>query len=334
MSSSPLVSICIPVYNRADLIAETISSALSQTYEPLEILVVDNASTDNTAEVVSQFLYSGVRYIRNPENLGQFGNLNRCIDLSHGDFIHILHSDDCIPPDFIRICIEFFNNHPEVMMTCTAGKIISDESERGKTFFKKNTIFSAPDGFVALLKENFVFCPSVICRRELYTNVGLYYLDFPYAGDYYQWLRISRDHTIAYLNDTYVIYRRGEHSETHTLTNQSMQGYKEVLEIYILLMADCSKNHPFLIQACNLGFFTYVTNMESTRILRKLRKKPFDSEFGLLLQKQALLEIKPISGLERIKLCGYFISLRIPIIFWINLVWTGFLNKRRTKLFS
>lgn len=94
------ISIVIPTFNRADLIDQTLQSVVSQTIKLFEILVIDNASTDNTAEIVTRYKKFGVKYVINPTNLGMPGNINRGIELAKGDYICILHSDDLISPDW------------------------------------------------------------------------------------------------------------------------------------------------------------------------------------------------------------------------------------------
>ena len=124
MADKPLVSICIPTYNRAGMIGKAIESALGQTYRNIEVIVVDNASTDNTGVVVAGYSDQRFRYVKNDRNLGLFGNFNRCIELAKGKYLHILHSDDYIDPHFTEVCIDFFRKHPSVVMTSTNAYVI------------------------------------------------------------------------------------------------------------------------------------------------------------------------------------------------------------------
>lgn len=82
MPDTPEVTICIPTYNRSGYLRETIAYACGQqTDRVIQILVVDNASTDDTSQVVAAITDDRLRYVRNPENLGMVGNFNRCLDL-------------------------------------------------------------------------------------------------------------------------------------------------------------------------------------------------------------------------------------------------------------
>lgn len=109
--SNGLVSILIPVYNRENLIAETIQSAISQSYKNIEVIIVDNASTDNTWSVVSSFLEqdSRIKAYKNESNIGPVRNWLRCVEEASGVFGKILWSDDLISPDFIEKTITLFN---------------------------------------------------------------------------------------------------------------------------------------------------------------------------------------------------------------------------------
>jgi len=98
----PLVSVCIPAYNNASYIKETIDSILNQTYQNIELVVVDDNSTDNTYEIVSNIQDKRVKVYKNEKNLGMSGNWNRCLELVTGDFVKLICADDLIEKDAIE----------------------------------------------------------------------------------------------------------------------------------------------------------------------------------------------------------------------------------------
>lgn len=111
-----LVSIILPTYNRAHLIEETLNSILKQTYQDWECLIIDDGSSDSTAEILKPYLEKDVRfryYHRSKKHLkGPSGCRNQGIDLSKGEFIIFFDSDDIIHPDALQICIDTLKTHP------------------------------------------------------------------------------------------------------------------------------------------------------------------------------------------------------------------------------
>lgn len=131
-STKPLVSILVPVYNREFIIAETLSSALSQTYENIEVVVVDNASTDGTWAVICDYAKRDARLkvFQNESNLGPVRNWLRCVENATGVYAKILWSDDLISPEFLDKTIPYFDN-PQVGFVYTATRIFTHEPECG-----------------------------------------------------------------------------------------------------------------------------------------------------------------------------------------------------------
>ena len=117
----PLVSILIPVYNREKFIAECLQSALEQTYQHIEIIVVDNASTDSTWQICQEFAIRDphIRIFQNETNIGPVRNWIRCAQEARGEFSKLLFSDDLLEPDCIRCMIKRI--HTDVaFVVCTA----------------------------------------------------------------------------------------------------------------------------------------------------------------------------------------------------------------------
>ena len=163
------------------MVERAIESALSQTYHDLEVIVVDNASDDNTEDVVASYANPRLKFFKNPRNLGLFGNFNRCIELSRGDLVHILHSDDYIDPHFTETCVQFFKEHPNVSLTFTAAEMHTPSQTRTICYADEDLIMPAPEGFRKILRErSFITCPSVMMRRSVYDRVGKYSLEYPY----------------------------------------------------------------------------------------------------------------------------------------------------------
>jgi glycosyltransferase involved in cell wall biosynthesis len=157
----PLVSILIPVYNRQDLIVEAAESALNQTYQNIEIIIVDNASTDNTWEVCNQLAKkdSRIKIWQNDRNIGPVLNWEKCIEKAQGEYGKILFSDDLIQPNFLEETIPFLEDS-QVGFVFTAAEVGFHqgdgnnsllyrwgEGKRSSSEYFKDLLF-APDGTV------------------------------------------------------------------------------------------------------------------------------------------------------------------------------------------
>lgn len=117
----PLVSVIIPIYNRAHLIRRTLDSVLKQSYRNLEIIIVDDASTDNTEEVIKTIADPRIRYIRHPTNSGGGTARNTGVKEATGKYVTFLDSDDQWLPDKIKLQIGAMENcdHSEKMVSYT-----------------------------------------------------------------------------------------------------------------------------------------------------------------------------------------------------------------------
>jgi glycosyltransferase involved in cell wall biosynthesis len=166
----PLVTIAIPTYNRADkTLADTLRSALAQTYPNTEVLVSDNCSTDNT-EAVVRAIDPRVRYVRQPENLGLNGNLNQCAALANGDYVLVLHDDDLIDPDFVEACMDAVADSTTVGLVRTGIRIIASD---GRVLFERPNTAVASASVADLMFAWFKNETAQYCCNTLYNTRAL-----------------------------------------------------------------------------------------------------------------------------------------------------------------
>lgn len=124
---NPLVTIAIPTYKRADdYLKQTLESAVSQTYQNIEIIISDNCSPDDTEKVVKSFNDSRIRYIRHKENIGPANNFNFCVNEAKGVYFQLLQDDDLIDKDFIESCVRALSGHTNVGLIRTGTRIIDE----------------------------------------------------------------------------------------------------------------------------------------------------------------------------------------------------------------
>jgi glycosyltransferase involved in cell wall biosynthesis len=130
----PRVTIAIPVYNKGKYLAETIESALDQTFEDLEILILDNCSTDDSWSVIDSFDDPRLRKVRWPENIGRAGNFNKSFELARGEFVKIFDADDVLMPNCVEAQVRAFDEFDsDVVMVVGRHDFIS---AKGRTLLR------------------------------------------------------------------------------------------------------------------------------------------------------------------------------------------------------
>ena len=112
----PLVSVCIPAYNNAAYIKETIDSILKQTWKNLELVICDDKSKDNTIEVIESIKDDRIRLCKNEKNLGMSGNWNKCLHECKGEFIKLICADDMLRKDAIEKEVRALIEHPKAVL--------------------------------------------------------------------------------------------------------------------------------------------------------------------------------------------------------------------------
>jgi len=170
--AEPLVSILLPVYNREGLVKRTIESAINQTYKNIEIIVVDNKSTDRTYEVLKDYAEKNakVKVYQNEENLGPVRNWKKCLEYSSGEFIKILFSDDWIEETFVEKCMEILLAHDEVGFVFSGTEIFYEGTgQKVEAYVNGNTGVYNTKRFIerSLLGGPFPVSPGCALFRRL-----------------------------------------------------------------------------------------------------------------------------------------------------------------------
>ena len=208
MSHSPLVSVIIPAYNRALLIAQTLASVREQTFKDYEIIVVDDGSTDATAQVVAGF-GCGVKYIFK-QNGGQASARNVGIQNTTGEFIAFLDSDDLWLPDKLAKQLACLKKTNRQWIYCDAEAF---DHVTGKLLDRFSRIGHRPQqDFIArqLICGNFIPSPTPVVRRIVFDHVGRFDESSEMRSigeDWEMWLRIAARYEIAYVPEVLARYR-------------------------------------------------------------------------------------------------------------------------------
>lgn len=184
-----MVSVIIPVYNDEKYIRESIESVLNQDYESLEVIVVDDGSSDFTPKILQKF-NKRITYIRQ-ENRGTAAALNKGIQEANGQFIAWLSSDDLFLPKKIKHQVDRLIESPSLALVYTDWIMIDSHGEEVKVVHCPRP--PSERFVIELLKENFVNGSSVIIRRECFEKVGYFDETLPIDSDGDMWFRMLKN---------------------------------------------------------------------------------------------------------------------------------------------
>jgi len=218
--SFPLVSVIIPTYNRSSLVSEAVDSVLKQTFTDFELIVIDDGSTDKTAEGLDPSKGRLVYCFQN--NRGVSAARNQGLRLARGQWIAFLDSDDLWLPEKLETQIRFFSQSPEALI-CQTEEIWIRNGRRVNPR-KKHQKFSG-DIFAPSLRLCLVSPSAVMIKKEVFEQVGLFDEGLPVCEDYDLWLRISA-HFPIFLIDQPLIIKRGGHPDQLSRTTPSLDRFR------------------------------------------------------------------------------------------------------------
>lgn len=205
-SMSGTVTVGIPVYNMAHFIPDAIKSILAQTHQPVEILILDDASTDNIAEVVAKFEDPRIKFMRFDENRGNMEAQNQMLARAEGEFFVPLSADDAISPDHLEKCLAEFAKNPFLEFVSTQTDFIDD---KGKEYADKKHPFHAierptnktQDQWKGRLYYGNVYFGAGMYRRSAVLAVGGWSKEFGVIADYEMYLRLLQRENIQVIEE-------------------------------------------------------------------------------------------------------------------------------------
>jgi glycosyltransferase involved in cell wall biosynthesis len=218
--TEPLVSVLMPTYNGERYVAEAIDSALAQTYDRLELVVVDDASSDGTAKIVEAYVRrhpDRVQFARKTSRRGPCERRNDALDLAQGTLLAWLDQDDLWLPEKLERQVEVFEKNPDVGLVYTGYEAFNSETGVVIDDWRDETIEAVGDVLVPLFYEgSFIASVTAAFRREALERRGvrLRDKDFSFGDDYYLWLTIALDWHVARVDDVLARYRRHTDNET------------------------------------------------------------------------------------------------------------------------
>jgi glycosyltransferase involved in cell wall biosynthesis len=215
----PGVTFIVTCYNYAAYVEQAVDSLLGQTYQDLEVIVINDASPDNSREVLAR--YEGnprVQVITHETNKGHIYSYNEGIALARGEYIGVLAADDfALRPDAVAREVAIFESNPRVGFTYGAHELVDSS---GKVFdvarpFETDYVIDGRKEFARLVWLNYVPHSGTLVRRVCHDELGVYDPRLPHSGDWDLWLRVATRYDVGYVADPLYAYRVHDSNMSH-----------------------------------------------------------------------------------------------------------------------
>lgn len=218
--TQPLVSIICTAYNHEKFVVQALDSVYNQSYKNIELIIVDNASEDNTLSMIENWLKNknGIKLIKNGINLGITKSFNQAVKFSKGDYLMDLSADDVVLPYGIELLINFAIKNPQASIVFGNANLIDSENKFIETYFSLNENQEIIDksilelNYQRILEGGVCICSvSALYKSNIFEKIDGYDENLDYEDlDY--WIRVSRNYQIKYIDKVLVSKRQHSNS--------------------------------------------------------------------------------------------------------------------------
>jgi glycosyltransferase involved in cell wall biosynthesis len=241
LSKEPLVSVLIPVKNGSRFIDEAVESIISQTWKNLEIIIIDDGSSDDTMEKLKLLAAKDTRIeLQKSQGTGFVDALHQAATLAKGSYLARMDADDICLPNRLSTQMKIMMDRPDLVVLGTAAMQIDEVG-------REHGIMRMPSNSQTVRKQlrhsSCVIHPSVIMRSEAFKKCGGFRKPFMHALDYDLWLRMSRIGEIGNLPKILMYYR--VHEESVTANNGKKQALKSAAAIAADALRNLTESHEF-----------------------------------------------------------------------------------------
>jgi glycosyltransferase involved in cell wall biosynthesis len=251
--SLPTLTVALPTFNGARHLAEALRSILAQEQAEFDLLVCDDQSQDETADVLRSVAGDRARLEINRERLGLAGNWNRCIDRSRTEWVAVFHQDDVMLAGHLAAQLRAISaaNDERLGLVASAASVIDDSGKPvpvnvvdpgGIGVAGERTVFAPPRFATFLASSNPLRCSAVTTRRSAHAAVGGFHQTFRYVVDWEFWRRVALKWSVAWLGGPPTVAVRWHlESETHRFKTGAAD-LEETERLVSAILAD--KEHP------------------------------------------------------------------------------------------
>lgn len=228
-----LVSVCIPTYNSEKFIEDSIRAVLAQSYSNIEVVVVDDCSSDNTVDIVKKLCEedSRVRLICNPVNLGMTQNWNKCVLSCRGRYVKLIPADDIIYKDCIKTCVRVLEKHDDVFLVVVGTDLINNDNQKVGQYIHGpfNGVYQGKKiSKISVLLNNFYGSPvNSMFRLDDFKKVGGFDDNIPYILDYDLWISLAGLGRVCFIKKNLSAFRVRDDSNSGKLMGLEKKKYTD-----------------------------------------------------------------------------------------------------------
>lgn len=278
--SKPTLSVVMPNYNHALYISEALESILQQSYPPTEVIIVDDASTDNSLDIIHAFMdkYPIIYLIQNKYNQGCVQSILNGLSMATGDYVYPPAADDKVLPGFFEKSMHMLMKYPEAGL-CFSGyyEFVTGGEMKPSAFALWATdgpCFFSPEALVNNIQGTFIPSPGVIHKRSAFIDAGQYIADLEWGSDWFSGLVSGFRNGVCYIPEYLTAFRlRPDSYSTIGIKNFTKQRHIFFKILELLSSSAYSDVLPFFQRAkvlpCNIG----------VRILSEILSEPKYSTF-------------------------------------------------------
>jgi len=313
MQTNPLVSVIIPCYNHEKYVQETIYSIINQTYKKIELLIIDDGSSDSSYDKIYEMEEQCNRRfsrfeVKTRENKGVIETLNNLITMSSGEYIYLIASDDIAAPQAIEVQLDFLVNHPDYALCVGLNDIIDENGQQCYWDENRNNVYNITEAkyisFTDLLIKTF---PNInffsndfgsylsffyagnhipngqLIRKAIYKETGLYVKEAP-LEDFYMNMQIAKYSKMKLINQTLFYYRW---HRKNIIKEPKMYTYSDTTFFYEI------RNYPFLENQIT-RLKNEITNLNNEIYCLKIRNNELEKKFLNRVARRIMKELRKL----------------------------------------
>ncbi len=316
MPASPRVSIIVPNYNHSRFLRERLDSIQRQTYRDFECLLLDDASTDGSVEILREYQERlGARLIINEKNSGTpFAQWNLGVSQARGEYVWLAESDDVAEPNFLETLVECLDRNPQVGVVCCDSIAINELSaplrKMDRAFVGESAEAWSRDfvmsgrAFVtkSLYQGNSIASASaVVFRRDVYVNAGWANTEFVIGGDLLQWIKMLMQSDFGFVAQPL------SYSRTHARNQRHTNGCNGRMETETMKVQEWVRSQMEIPSASiRRGAFRYARSWLDAVRSGRYRNNPWNH----------LRFFKQLFSVDRLVAATFLLLLPACLIFW------------------